>query len=121
MTTTCYQILYGGIRRMINNIKGKYLWPELELDVRNFIRKCNKCQLMKYSREGKELMHINYNNGYNSLEKNIFDSVGPLERDIDGIPYILTIPCELIKYIDAYSLSKKGTITVARFSQQLHI
>jgi transposase InsO family protein len=104
---------HAGIRRMINNIKRKYYWPELEQEVRNFVRKCSKCQHMKYSRENREPMQIT-STATAALEKIFLDVVGPLETDVDGFTYILTIQCELSKYIEAYPLRNKDTVSVAR-------
>lgn len=104
---------HAGIRRMINNIKKKYFWPEMEKDVRDFVTKCEKCQKSKYSRNTKEPMVITTTASF-AFEKVFLDLVGPLDQDVDGNNYILTLQCELSKFVEAYPLRNKETVTVAR-------
>lgn len=104
---------HAGVRRMINNIKRKYYWPEMEKDVREFVSKCDKCQFSKHSRNTKEPMVITTTASY-AFEKVFLDLVGPLDKDIDNNSYILTLQCELTKFVEAYPLQNKETVTVAR-------
>jgi hypothetical protein len=104
---------HAGVRRMVNNIKRKYFWPRLEDDVRNFVRKCSKCQIMKHSPAIKQPMVIT-TTAESALDKIYLDIVGPLDKDIDGNVYILTLQCELSKYVEAYAIPSKDTVTVAK-------
>lgn len=104
---------HAGVRRMCNNIKKKYYWPGIEKDVKDFVRKCEKCQICKQSRITKEPMVITTTASY-AFEKIFLDLVGPLDKDIDGNNYILTLQCELSKFVEAYPLKNKETVTVAR-------
>lgn len=104
---------HAGVRRMVNNIKRKYFWPNLENDVTNFVKKCSKCQIMKHSPVLKEPMAIT-STAQAAFDKIFLDIVGPLDKDIDGNVYILTIQCELSKYVEAYALPTKDTVTVAK-------
>ncbi|CAK1591007.1 unnamed protein product [Parnassius mnemosyne] len=47
-----------------------------------------------------------------AFEKVFLDLVGPLDRDENGNCYILTLQCELTKYIEAYPLPNKEAVTV---------
>lgn len=104
---------HAGVRRMVNNIKNKYYWPGLEKSVREYVKKCKQCQTMKYSRNIKEPMTIT-TTANSSFEKIFLDIVGPIETDIEGYSYILTLQCELTKFIEAYPLRHKDTVSVAR-------
>lgn len=104
---------HAGVRRMINNIKRKFYWPGIEKDVRNYIQKCETCQKIKHSRYIKEPMVITTTANY-ALEKVFLDIIGPLDRDLEDNKYILTIQCELSKFVEAYPLRNKKTITVAK-------
>ena len=104
---------HAGVRRMVNNIKLRFFWPGLETDVREFVKKCPKCQKSKYCKYVKEPMTLTTTATY-AFEKIFLDIVGPLPRDHDGNIYILTIQCELSKFIEAYPLKNKETITVAK-------
>lgn len=104
---------HAGVRRMVNNIKRKFYWPGIENDVKNFVRKCEKCQKMKHSRYIKEPMVIT-TTASSALEKVFLDIVGPLHRDLEDNKYILTIQCELSKYVEAYPLRNKETDSIAK-------
>lgn len=104
---------HAGIRRMINNIKRRFYWPGIENDVKSYVRKCEKCQKMKYSRYIKEPMVITTTASY-ALEKVFLDVVGPLDRDIENNKYILTVQCELSKFVEAYPLRNKETVSIAK-------
>lgn len=104
---------HAGVRRMVNNLKRKYYWPEMEKDVNDFVTKCEKCQKAKYSQKTKEPMVITTTATY-AFEKVFLDLVGPLDKDIDNNNYILTLQCELTKFVEAYPLNNKETVTVAR-------
>lgn len=104
---------HAGIRRMLSNIKKYYFWPCLEKDVIEFIKRCDKCQKFKHSVRVKEPMVIT-STANTAFEKIYLDIVGPLDRDNDNYSYILTLQCELSKYVEAYPLISKSTVAVAR-------
>lgn len=104
---------HAGVRRMVNNIKGKYFWSGMEQDVRNYVSKCSKCQLSKYSRNTIEPMEVT-TTASKGFEKIYMDIIGPLDKDIEGNIYILSLQCELTKYVELYPLQRKDTVSVAR-------
>lgn len=104
---------HAGVRRMINNIKGKYFWPGMENDVRCYVSKCKKCQTSKYSRNIVEPMVVT-TTATSAFQKVFLDLVGPLDKDLEGNVYILSLQCELSKYVEAYPLQRKDTVSVAR-------
>lgn len=107
-----------GIRRMVNNIKKHYYWPSLEKDVSNYVGKCVKCQKQKYTNIHKEPLTIT-TTASSSFDKIFLDIVGPIDRDDNGFSYILTLQCELSKYVEAFPLRTKTTTEVARaFAEQ---
>ncbi|KAH9636145.1 hypothetical protein HF086_007097 [Spodoptera exigua] len=103
---------HAGERKMYNNIKRRYFWSGLEEDIKNYVQKCEKCQKEKYSRYTKEPMTIT-TTATEAFQKIFMDVVGPLERDEENFSYILTIQCELTKYIEAYPMKTKSTKEVA--------
>lgn len=104
---------HAGVRRMVNNIKSKYFWPNLESDVRRYVSKCQKCQTSKYSRSTVEPMVVT-TTATSAFEKIYLDLVGPLDKDLEGNVYILSLQCELSKYVEAYPIQRKDTVSVAR-------
>lgn len=104
---------HAGMRRMSNNIKKYYYWPGLDDDVTKFVSKCDKCQRQKHSIPIKEPMVIT-TTANTAFEKIFLDLVGPLETDNDNYSYILTLQCELTKYVEAYPLISKKSEEVAK-------
>lgn len=104
---------HAGIRRMVNNIKRKFYWPGIENDVKSYVRKCEKCQKSKHSRHIKEPLVIT-TTASSALEKVFLDIIGPLDRDLEDNKYILTIQCELSKFVEAYPLRNKETVSIAK-------
>lgn len=104
---------HAGINRMTNNIKKYYFWPGMVKDISNFVKKCSSCQKHKYSRNIKEPMVIT-TTAKSAFEKLYLDIVGPIDKDNDEFSYILTLQCELTKFVEAYPLKTKDTVTVAK-------
>ncbi|KAH9633129.1 hypothetical protein HF086_014453 [Spodoptera exigua] len=104
---------HAGMRRMSNNIKKYYYWPGLEKDVKEFLKRCDKCQRQKYSLPIKEPIIITTTSN-TAFEKIYLDIVGPLDTDNYKNTYILTLQCELTKYVEAYALQTKQANEVAR-------
>lgn len=51
--------------------------------------------------------------GYSDFDRINLDLVGPVSSDSDNYKYILTLQCDLSKYVKAYPLRNKDTILVA--------
>lgn len=104
---------HAGMRRMTNNIKKYYYWPGLDNDVKNYVKRCDKCQRQKHSLPIKEPMTIT-TTANTAFEKVYLDLVGPFEVDNNNYSYILTLQCELTKYVEAYPLISKKAEEVAK-------
>lgn len=104
---------HAGVSRMYNNIRRYYYWPGIHVQVKNFVKKCGDCQRYKHSRPQTEPLEIT-TTATSAFEKIFLDLVGPLEEDQEGNRYILTLQCDLSKYIEAYPIVNKEAVTVAR-------
>lgn len=104
---------HAGVRRMLNNIKKYYFWTNMDKDVAEFVKKCDKCQKQKHSLPTKQPMTIT-TTAESAFDKVFIDLVGPLEKDYYNKSYILTLQCELSKYVEAFALESKSTDSVAR-------
>lgn len=105
---------HAGVNRMLSNIKKYYFWPGLTSDVTNFVKRCKSCQLHKFTNHKiKEPMVIT-STANSALERISLDLMGPLEVDNYNNKYILTIQCDLTKFVEAYPLQKKDAETVSR-------
>lgn len=104
---------HAGINRMYNNIKKLYFWGGLRKDVEKFVKKCDDCQRYKHSNPNKEPMTVT-STASSGFQKIYIDLVGPLEADSEENQYILTLQCELTKFVEAYPLKNKEAYTVAK-------
>jgi hypothetical protein len=104
---------HAGVNRMTKNIRKYYFWSSLEKDVREFVRKCDACQRFKHSIPAKEPMVVTTTSA-TALSKIFMDIVGSITTDDVGYSYILTMQCELSKYVVAVPLKNKEAATVAR-------
>lgn len=104
---------HAGIRRMYNNIKKYYYWTGLALDVENFVKRCDDCQRYKHVKMSKQPLTIT-STASSAFEKIFLDIVGPLNTDNDDNRYILTIQCELTKFVECYPITNKDAQTVSQ-------
>ncbi|KAG5862306.1 hypothetical protein JTB14_017304 [Gonioctena quinquepunctata] len=98
---------------MYNNIKKNYFWSGLRKNVEDFVKRCDDCQRYKHSKPNTEPMTIT-TTASSGFQKIFLDLVGPLPEDSDNNRYILTLQCELTKFVEAYPIPNKEAITVAK-------
>lgn len=103
---------HAGVNRMFNNIKKYYYWKGLHSDVQSFVRRCDQCQRYKHSIPNIEPLEIT-TTASTAFEKIYLDLMGPLPIDLNGNKYILTVQCDLSKFVEAYPIPNKETVTVA--------
>ena len=101
-----------GINRMYLTIQKKYAWPGLYNDVVQFVSKCLECKKCKVQKHIKAPLKIT-STATEAFETVYVDLVGPLPVDSNGYKYVLTLQCELSKFIEAYPLKDKVSESVA--------
>lgn len=104
---------HAGINRMLNNIRRNYYWPRLRLDIENFVRRCVMCQKCKYSKTKKQPLTIT-TTPTSALQIIFLNLVGPLEPNLAESCCILTLQCELSKFVETYSLPNKEAVMVEK-------
>ena len=105
---------HAGVRRMLNNIRKTFYWPGMERDVTEFVSKCKKCQMQKHSTLPVREPMVITTTAQGAFDKIYLDIVGPLDKDYYGNVYILSIQCELTKFVEAYALQRKDAVSVAK-------
>ena len=98
---------------MYANIKKYFFWEKLKEDVCRFVSKCDDCQRYKHSKTHVEPLTVT-TTASSAFQKIYLDLVGPLNQDNDDNRYILTLQCELTKFVTAYPIKNKEAETVAR-------
>ena len=101
-----------GINRMYHTLKKKYAWPGLYNDIVQFVSKCLECKKCKVQKHTKAPLKIT-STATEAFETVYVDLVGPLPVDSNGYKYVLTLQCELSKFIEAYPLKDKVSESVA--------
>lgn len=101
-----------GIRKTVTKLKQRYVWKHMRQMVKRFINACELCAKNKQTRHIKEKMIVT-NTPSTSFETIQIDTVGPL-RISNGYRYILTMQCELTKYVVAHPIESKDAKTIAK-------
>jgi Integrase zinc binding domain len=104
---------HAGINRMAKTIRKYYFWPAMAKDIHKFVKACDSCQRFKHCLLPKEEMVVT-STATEALDKIYLDLVGPITTDEDDFRYVLTMQCELSKYVLAVPMKNKETNTVAR-------
>lgn len=103
---------HSGIKRTICKIKQRYCWKNLRTDVKKYINSCQICKQNKITTHTKEKLCITETPN-SSFQIISMDTVGPL-IPFENYRYILTIQCELSKYVVAIPIDSKDANTVSK-------
>lgn len=101
-----------GIRKTTMKLKQRYIWKNMYRMTKQYILNCPQCRINKQTKHTKEPFTLTDTPG-TSFEVVSIDTVGPL-RLSNHFRYILTIQCDLTKYIVAYPMETKDARTVAK-------
>lgn len=80
--------------------------------IKEYVKNCETCVRNKITKHTKEPLVIT-DTPNKSFETISIDTVGPL-RMSNGYRYILTVQCELTKFVEAFPMQTKEAETVAR-------
>lgn len=108
--------LYGGhcsIKKLIAKITPHYFWKRMSRDIRKYVKECKQCKLAKPIPKNKEPMKIT-NTPQKPFDVVQVDTVGPLPKTVNGYVYIVTIICELTKYLVNIPVCNKSAKEVAK-------
>jgi hypothetical protein len=92
-----------GIRSTMNKIKSLYFWPHMENDIKNFIKTCDKCQMIKTTKpiyKSNEFTEVS-NKRFHTIA---IDTIGPMPLSSKGNRYALTITDTFTRYLVAVPL-----------------
>lgn len=101
-----------GIRKTLLKLKHKYIWKNMNKMVKKFVSTCDLCQRNKQIRHTKEPLCVT-DTPINSFNTVVIDTVGPL-RPSENYRYILTMQCELTKYVIAVPMETKEAKSIAK-------
>lgn len=104
---------HAGVTRMYNSIRRHYFWSRMRIDIESYVLTCDKCQRFKHSKYNREPLTIT-TTATSAFEKIHLDIYGPLPVTDNDYKYILTLQCDLSKYVEAYCIENKEAQTVAK-------
>lgn len=114
---TYHSSLLGGHRgfeRMKNTLKKYYSWPSMNADIRKFITDCGICEKSKVNKHTHTPLQIT-SVASAPFEKIYIDFVGEIKPNSEqNHKYLLTISCDLSKYLLAVPTFDCTAITAAR-------
>lgn len=102
-----------GTKRLYAKLRQDYIWPHMARDVANHVKNCHDCQTNKVKTHTKAPMCIS-DTPIKQFDKLSIDTVGPLQMTENGNKYILTVLCNLSKYLIVIPIANKEAKTVAR-------
>lgn len=102
-----------GRKRLLAKLRTYYFWKHMHKDVARFLKTCHDCQLNKPSTKTLQPMCLT-NSPIKAFDIVTIDTVGPFLRTPKANTYLITIECELTKYLVAIPIQNKEAKTIAR-------
>lgn len=104
---------HQGIAKTYGRIRQNYFWENMRYEIETFIGQCLPCKLKKLTRQRIRPPMIITDTPGHAMDKIYLDLVGPLALTENGNRYLLTIQCNLTKFLIAIPLPNMLASTVA--------
>lgn len=101
-----------GFKRTYDKIRFNFVWNKMSKDVRSYVKQCKVCQMTKYGEKTREAMKLT-DTPQQAFDVVCVDTVGPLPKSSTANEYLVTIVCELTKYLVIIPVNDKSAKTVA--------
>lgn len=102
-----------GQKKLYARLRQYYYWKQMTRDIAKFIKDCRKCMLAKPRHKNIELMHVT-ETPVKPFDIVVVDTIGPLRKSNSGNEYVLTMMCDLSKYLVSVPLVNKSAEAIAR-------
>jgi len=104
---------HPGTTRLLRKLRQFYYWKNITKDVTLYVKRCTQCQTNKHTKYLRPSMIITPT-PQKPFDTVIIDTVGPLPTSESGNQYIITLMCDLTKYLVAVAVPNKHAKTVAK-------
>lgn len=104
---------HPGVKRLLAKLKQTYTWKNMIRDVTNYVQTCHKCQVNKPKPRNIEHMVLT-KTPQKPFDKIVIDTVGPLMKSSYGNVYVLTMMCDMTKYLVTAAIPDKEARTIAK-------
>lgn len=106
---------HQGIDRTSDLIKERYYWKNMDKDIEEYVRTCQKCNERKTSVTDRAPVPMQITTPLTRpFQKVALDIVGPLPKTHAGNQYILTFQDHFSKYPEAFPLTDQKAGTIAK-------
>lgn len=102
-----------GQKKLYAQIRSLYYWKNMTKDIAQFVRSCELCKLNKVKPGTKEKMVVT-ETPQKAFDVVQIDTIGPLIKSHNGNSYVVTIICELTKYVVTIPIPNKQAKTIAK-------
>lgn len=102
-----------GTKRLLKQLQSKYYWRGMNKQIVKFVKNCEKCMLNKPKQKQKEPLIIT-ETPQKPFDTVVVDLVGPLPTTENNNKFILTLICDLSKYLICIPMPNKESKTVAK-------
>ena len=104
---------HKGVNQTYKKIRQRYYWPGMRNDILDYIRKCPECQTKKIERIKTREPMILTDTPIEAFDKVSIDTVGKLRVTPRGNCHLLTMQCNLTKYLIAIPIPNLKATTIA--------
>ncbi|XP_048515933.1 uncharacterized protein LOC125502163 [Athalia rosae] len=105
---------HQGVTKIYNRIRENYHWPNIKAQIQDFVKTCDSCQKKKLVRIKTKLPMIITDTPADTFDKVALDIIGPLPVTESNNQYLLTVQCNLTKFLDAIPLPNATAQTIER-------
>lgn len=99
--------------KVYKKMKYEFYWKTMLRDINRYVKSCEKCMLTKIKPSNREEMTIT-RTPVEPFDILVVDTVGPLPKSTNGNIYIVTMMCELSKYLITVPTPDNRANTVAK-------
>lgn len=95
---------HGGYWKTLERIKNSYFWHKMNIDIAEYVRKCQVCQSVKQTNESQIDEMGGFRDAKYPWRHIACDFIGPLPRSRLGNSWILTVVDGFSKYVNVFPL-----------------
>lgn len=108
---------HGGYHKTIDRVRRDYFWPNMDSDVRNFIRKCETCKSIKPTNVSRHVPMGKFREAKHPWHTVCLDFIGPLPRSKSGFCHILTVTDSFSKFLHAHPVRNATAKAITSFME----
>jgi hypothetical protein len=101
-----------GFRRTLNQVRRRFIWPNMRREIEEYCRSCNTCSLRKTNGPKRKAPMKSYVCGL-PFERVALDLMGPFPLSTRGNRYVLVVTDQFTKWMEAYPIPNIEAKTVA--------